>query len=103
MSLGLPPATTSARCDFMYEIAGNCFVRSGVMKRPLLTTSQRPAESAGRRPENDEKTYVALPPICMPKAVAMSMSNPTGLPPVVVDSSGGNVGLSQNLKDVPAA
>jgi hypothetical protein len=87
----------------MYVTAGNCFVRSGVTKMPLITTSQRFAPSAGSRPENDEKTYVALPPSCLPSAFAKSMSNPTGFPPFVVFSIGGNVGLSQYLNDVPFA
>ena len=40
-------------------------------------------------------TNVAVPPICFPIAAAMSMSKPTGLPAVVVDSIGGKVGSSQ--------
>src|SRR4051794_30895247 len=95
MCFGLPPATIRARCECMYETAGNCFVRSGVMKMPLITTSHRFAPSAGSRPENDEKTYFAVPPICLASAFAKSMSKPVGLPPVVAFSMGGNVGLSQ--------
>src|SRR6266571_763453 len=99
MLFGFPAATTSARCGFMYATAGNCFTRSGVMKMPLITTSQRFAPSAGSKPANELNTNFGLTPQSFAIAAAMSMSKPTGFPDVVVDSIGGNVGLSQYLKD----
>ena len=79
----------------MYATAGNCFVRSGVTKMPEMTTSHFFAARAGSRPENAVCTNVAVPPISFAIAAAMSMSKPTGLPAVVVDSIGGKVGSSQ--------
>src|SRR5579885_3458727 len=103
MCFGLPPATIRARCECMYSKAENCFVRSGVMKMPLITTSQRLAPSAGRSPANEEKTNVALPPICPARSFAKSMSKPVGFPPAVEFSIGGKDGLSQYLNEVPHA
>ena len=95
MCLGLPPATMSARWECMYGTAGNCLVRSCVTKMPESTTSHFFAPSAGNRPLNAVCWNLAVPPICLAIAAAMSMSKPMGLPAVVVDSIGGNVGSSQ--------
>jgi hypothetical protein len=99
MPLGLPPATISARCVFMYATAGNFAVRSGVMKMPLITMLHFFAASAGSRPGKAVLTNVAFTFQSFPIAFAMSMSKPIGLPDVVFDSIGGKVGSSQYLNE----
>src|SRR5205823_8304235 len=49
---GLPPCTISARCVCMYATAGNCAVRAGVTKIPLITMLHFFAPSAGSSPGN---------------------------------------------------
>src|SRR5436190_11570737 len=99
MPFGFPALTISTRCVRMYGTAGYCLTRSGVMKMPLITTSQRFAPSAGRRPPKELNTNFGLTFQCFAIAFAMSMSKPTSLPEVVLDSIGGNVGLSQYLNE----
>src|SRR3954451_11470184 len=55
--------------------------------------------SAGSRPGNAVWTNFAFTFQTFAMAFAMSMSKPMGLPPVVVDSIGGNVGSLQYLND----
>src|SRR5438132_3760634 len=83
----------------MEGTAGNCFTRSGVTKMPLITMLHFLAARAGSRPGNAVCTNVAFTFHSFPIAFAMSMSKPTGLPLVVVDSMGGNVGSSQYLNE----
>ena len=83
----------------MYGAAGNFAVRSGVMKMPLITMLHFFAARAGSRPGNAVPTNFALTFQSLPIAFAMSMSKPTGLPAVVFDSIGGNVGSSQYLNE----
>ena len=83
----------------MYGTAGNVFKRSGVTKIPLITIVQRLAASPGSRPVKPVWTNFAFTFQSFPIAFAMSMSNPTGVPAVVFDSSGGNVGSLQYLND----
>src|SRR5512141_3224565 len=99
MRFGLPAATTSARCVFMYATAGKLLVRSGVMKMPLITMLHFLAASPGSSPGKAVCTKFAFTFQSFPIAFAMSTSKPTGLPEVVADSMGGNVGSLQYLKD----
>src|SRR5919197_1907819 len=99
MCFGLPAATISARCVFMYGTAGNFAVRSGVMKIPLITMLHFFAASAGSKPGKAVPTNFAFTFQSFAIAFAMSMSKPTGLPLVVFDSIGGNVGSSQYLNE----
>ena len=94
---GLPAFTMSTRCDSMYDTAGACFVRSGVMKMPLITASHFFAASAARRPGNAVFDATAVAPHVAASFVAMSTSKPMILPLVVVYSIGGNVGSVQYL------
>ena len=103
MCFGLPPATISARCECMYAIAGNCFVRSGVMKMPLITTSQRCAPRAGRSPEKDGEDEGRLAAHLRRERVGEVDVEAGRLSARVEFSIGGNVGLSQYLNDVPVA
>src|SRR5690348_2419718 len=66
---------------------------------PLITMLHFFAASAGSSPGNAVWTKVAFTFQSFPIAFAMSMSKPTGLPLVVVDSIGGDVGSSQYLNE----
>src|SRR2546428_7684921 len=66
---------------------------------PLITTSHRFAPRAGRRPPNELNTNFGLTFHRFAIAPAMSMSKPTTLPAFVLDSIGGEVGLSPYLKE----
>ena len=81
----------------MYETTPACFLRSGVMKMPLITASHFFAFSAGIKPGNAVFTGAAWPDQVFASAVAISTSKPTILPLVVASSIGGNVGSVQYL------
>src|SRR4051812_21867733 len=81
----------------MYDATPACFLRSGVMKMPLITASHFFAFSAGRSPGNAVLTAAAVLENVFASAVAMSTSKPTILPLVVPYSIGGNVGSVQYL------
>src|SRR5258707_13886280 len=85
------------RCVCMYDTTPACFVRSGVMKMPLITASHFFAFSAGMRPGNAVLAADAVPPHVLASATAMSASKPTILPLVVVYSIGGNDGSVHHL------
>src|SRR6266700_3038320 len=83
----------------MYGTAGNCAVRAGVTKLPLITIWHFLAANAGSKPGKAVLTNFAFTFHSFPIAFAMSMSKPIGLPAVVFDSIGGNVGSSQYLNE----
>src|SRR4051794_41867029 len=87
----------------MYETTPACFLRSGVMKMPLITTSHFFALSAGMRPGNAVLTGRAVSPHVFASADAMSTSKPVILPLVVASSIGGDGGTVQNLNIAPRA
>src|SRR3954453_8463144 len=82
----------------MYETTPACFFRSGVMKMPLMTASQRFEFSAGMSPGNAVFEAEAVSPHVFARAAAMSTSKPTILPLEVVFSIGGELGSVQYLK-----
>src|SRR5439155_921799 len=97
---GLPPFTSSTRCECMYATAPACFKRSGVTNMPLITTSHFFPFSAGIRPGN--AVLVAFAEIfqCAAIAFAMSTSKPKMEPFDLVSSIGGNVGSVQNVREL---
>ena len=66
---------------------------------PLITMLHFLAPSAGNSPVNPVLTNFAFTFHSFPIALAMSMSKPIGLPAVVFDSMGGNVGSLQYLNE----
>src|SRR4051794_41286676 len=82
----------------MYETTPACFLRSGVMKMPLITTSHFFALSAGMRPGNAVLTGRAVSPHVFASADAMSTSKPVILPLVVASSIGGDGGSVEKFK-----
>src|SRR4051794_41817217 len=86
----------------MYETTAACFLRSGVMKMPLMTASQRLEFSAGIRPGNAVFEAEAVSPHVFARAAAMSTSKPTIFPLEVVYSIGGEGGSVPDLKVAPA-
>src|SRR5712691_8025331 len=69
------------------------------MKMPLITTSHLCESRAGSRPGNAVWTNFAFTFQSFAITPARSMSKPTGLPLVVVDSIGGKVGSLQYLSE----